>query len=182
MPIAPRPKTQGIRDRGVDHLAVGRKAPHPGCTPAPLRTGQAACPDIRLLGASSASLRSTTWIRVDADTRRGPAHPGQRLDKTGPRICPPLALAVEPIEQDAFGAAQVDSAWGRVIRNGVVAQVASHASARQPLTLFLHWAGYSGYYEDGLPKSRVRRSPGYVPVFEQLDAVWDPGVSVTRSS
>ena len=53
----------------------------------------------------SASRRSTTRVQVDADTRRGPAHPGQGLDKPGPRICPPLALAVEPGEQDAFSAA-----------------------------------------------------------------------------
>ena len=71
-------------------------------------------------------------FRCDADARGGPADVGQGLDKGRPRVRPPLALAVEPLEQDAFSTAKVRPAQPRVIRDGVVGQVADHAGAGQP--------------------------------------------------
>ena len=94
----------------------------------------------------SASLRSTTRVQVYADSRRGPSNMGKCLDETGPRVCPPLALAVEPVEQDLFAAMDIVPTSVCVIRDGVIAQVADHAGACQPQHVtFSHYApGFAG--------------------------------------
>ena len=85
----------------------------------------------------SANLRSTTWIQVLADTRCGPPNPGKSLTECFPGVCPPLALAVEPFEQDLFGAVDIVATPFRVVRYGVVAQVPDHSTSGLPEHLSL---------------------------------------------
>ena len=94
-------------------------------------------PDTRISHTSgssvshSASLRSTTRVQVYSDFRRGPSDPGKGADVGFPRICPTLALAVEPFEQDAFCAMDIEAAPIRVVRYGVIAQMADHSGSCQ---------------------------------------------------
>ena len=79
----------------------------------------------------SESLRSTTRVQVYSDFRRGPSDPGKGADVGFPRICPPLALAVEPFEQDAFRVVGLEAAPILVVRYGVIAQMADHSGSCQ---------------------------------------------------
>jgi hypothetical protein len=94
-------------------------------------------PDKRLSHTSGSSVhhsvqfRSTKRVQVFADCRLGPSGPGERLVECRPGVCPPLALAVEPFEKDAFRAVDIKATPFRVIRYGVVAQVSDHAALAQ---------------------------------------------------
>jgi hypothetical protein len=57
-----------------------------------------------------------------------------------------------------------------------------HSRRGPPPPSFYIGRSTRGLQCDLAPRASVRRSPGYLPVFEQLDAVLDPGVSVPRSS
>ena len=76
------------------------------------------------------------------------------------------------------------SAWIRRFTARPLQHTGSHHSRRgHPKPLFLHWVRYSGTAIAGdSPRALDRRSPGYLPVVAQLDAVLDPGVSVSHSS
>jgi len=89
-------------------------------------------PDKRLPHTSGSSvrhsvrLRPTKRVQVFADPGLGPVRPGQSLFEPFPGICLALALTVEPFEQDACGAIDIETAPFQVIRYGVIAQVADH--------------------------------------------------------
>jgi len=95
-------------------------------------------PDKRLSHTSgspvrhSVGLRSTTRVQVFADVRCRPVRPDQYLSELFPGVRPALALAVEPFEHDACRAVDIVAAPFRVIRYGVVAQVAHQSSAGLP--------------------------------------------------
>ena len=95
-------------------------------------------PDKRLSHTSgssvrhSVSLRPTTRVQVFAESGFGPVHPGQSLLEPLPGVCLALALAVEPLEHDACCAIDIVAAPLQIIRNGVIAQVATHFHPRLP--------------------------------------------------
>ena len=95
-------------------------------------------PDKRLSHTSGSSvhhsvrLRPTTRVQVFADTRLWPLHPDQCLDEAFPGVCLALALTVEPFEQYVCGAIDIVTTPLRVIRYGVIAQVADHSDAGRP--------------------------------------------------
>ena len=95
-------------------------------------------PDKRLSHTSGSSvshsvgLRSTTRVQVFADTHSGPFRPGQSPLIVLPGVCLALALTVEPFEQNAPGTIDIVAAPLRVIRYGIVTQVADHTGPRLP--------------------------------------------------
>ncbi len=156
--------------------------PYPGCTPAPLRTGQADFPYIRLLGESFSQLSRYDTTAVPEQARAwstsvmisGGAH--QRRVRAS-RIAYPCRVcghrSVAPCIASMFLPSRVphrgdlrSAGVSRVIARPLRHTGPHHSRRGHPHALFSHWAGYSGYYEGQLPKSRVRRSPGYLPVFE----------------
>ena len=72
-------------------------------------------PDKRLSHTSGSSvghsvrLRSTTRVQVFAEPGFRPLYPGQGLVEALPGVCPALALAVEPFEQDSRRATNISS-------------------------------------------------------------------------
>ena len=80
----------------------------------------------------SDSLRPTTRVQVSADPGSRPVHPSQSLVESSPGVCPALALAVEPFEQDLFSAMDVVAAPSKVIRYGVIIQMPKHADTGLP--------------------------------------------------
>ena len=87
-------------------------------------SGSSVCPSVRL--------RSTTRVQVFAEPGFRPLHPGQGLAEALPGVCPALALAVEPFEQDSCSAMNIVAAPFQVIRYGVVAQMAQHSNPCLP--------------------------------------------------
>jgi hypothetical protein len=91
-------------------------------------------PDKRLSHTSGSSvrpsvrLRSTTRVQVFAEPGFRPLHPSQGLVEALPGVCPALALAVEPFEQDSCSAMDIVGTPFQVIRYGVVAQMAQHSN------------------------------------------------------
>ena len=87
-------------------------------------------PDKRLSHTSGSSvspsvrLRSTTRVQVFAEPGFRPLHTGQGLLEVVPGVCPALALAVKPFEQDFSSAMDVVGTPFQVIRYGVITQVA----------------------------------------------------------
>jgi len=100
-------------------------------------------PDKRLSHTSGSSvrysvnLRSTTRVQVFADSWFGPPHPGQSLIEVFPGVCPALALAVEPFEQNSFSAVDIVAAPFQVVRYGVIAQMPNHSGSGLPEHLSL---------------------------------------------
>ena len=88
-------------------------------------------------GRPSVSLRPTTRIQIFADPRGRPFYPGQGLSECVPGVCLALALAVEPGQQNTFRAINIVAAPFRVIRDGVIIQVADHSGAGLPEQLTL---------------------------------------------
>ncbi len=80
----------------------------------------------------SVSLHSTTGVQVFADFYGGPVELDKSPFKLVPGVAAALALAVEPFEQDLSYAGEVVVAPCRVIRDGVVVQVADHSGPRLP--------------------------------------------------
>ena len=74
------------------------------------------------------NLRSTTRVQVFPNPGFGPLHPTQCLFETGPCVCPALALAVEPFEEDPRREMDIHVALLQVIRNGVVVEMSFHTS------------------------------------------------------
>ena len=95
-------------------------------------------PDKRLSHTSGSSvrhsvrLRSTTRVQVFAEPGFRPLHPGQSLFEALPGVCPALALAVEPFEQDLSSTMDIVGTPFQVIRYGVVAQMAQHSNPCLP--------------------------------------------------
>ena len=157
--------------------------PYPSCTPAPLRTGQADFPYIRLLGQSfsepprddpSAVVAGPHVVDVGDTVRPGGNHQrrvGAGLVAYPCRVCghrvfaPCIASMFLPSRSTHRGDLR-SAGVSRVIARPLRHTGPHHLRRGHPHALFLHWAGYSGYYEERLPKSRDRRSPGYLPVFE----------------
>ena len=135
-------------------------------TPAPLRTGQAAFPYIRLLGSHSASLFAYS-CQVSSHRYFTPCIVS-------------LFLLSRPTNRGDLRSAGVTRFIARPLRHS-----GPHHSRRgPPVPSFYIGRGTRGSACRVVsPRaSCARRSPGYLPVFEQLDAVWDPGVSASRSS
>src|SRR3989337_4302906 len=90
-------------------------------------------PDKRLSHTSGSSVRRsvrlhpTTRVQVFAEPGFRPLHPGQRLLEALPGLCPALALAVEPFEQDLSRTMDIVGTPFQVIRYGVIAQMAQHS-------------------------------------------------------
>jgi len=95
-------------------------------------------PDKRLSHTSGSSvrhsgrLRSTTRVQVFAEPGFRPLHPSQGLVEALPGVCPALALAVKPLEQDLRRAPDIEIAPFQVIRYGVIAQMPQHPYPRLP--------------------------------------------------
>jgi len=90
-------------------------------------------PDKRLSHTSGSSvghsvrLHSTTRVQVFAEPGLRPLHPGQRLLEALPGVCPALALAVEPFEQDLSNTMDIVGTPFQVIRYGVIIQMPQHS-------------------------------------------------------
>ena len=89
-------------------------------------------PDKRISHTSGSSvnpsdrLYSTTWIQVFADNRTRPFVQFQYFLKPLPCIAWPLTLAVDPFKQDLGCVVNVATAFIRVIRYGVIVQMACY--------------------------------------------------------
>jgi len=74
----------------------------------------------------SASLRSSKGIQVGADLHARPLNVAQDVVVLVPVVRLPLALAVEPLAQNARGVIDVAGATACIVRDGVVVEVSLH--------------------------------------------------------
>ena len=106
-------------------------------------------PDKRLSHTSGSSvgpsvrLRPTTRVQVFAAPGLRPLHPSQCLFEAFPGVCPALALAVEPFEQDSSRATDLEVTPAQVVRYGVIVQMPQHSNPCLPEPL-LGYAIHSG--------------------------------------